>query len=304
MWINDIIESYLDSMTDTAYGLLAALALATVYAVAWRLVTTPRRPAMTEPITATELACLRSDVAPVVTALAGLRASGRITVNRRVDRAVPAGAESDWFTEQILQMVADDPKHTVSSLLDASRGDLLALEKRLTARGLMRSPAERTRMRWGAAPAIMVMAAVIGYCVYLLTELSGHVENVVPVMTLVPLTVCYGLVVLPHLVRVNRATTAGRALLGAQQQRQAYLAPAQRPAFATYGPAAVAMSAALFGTAALWAIDADYSSTVELAGGSSDGGADGGSCGASCGGDGGGGGCGGGGCGGCGGCGG
>ncbi|HTM83346.1 MAG TPA: TIGR04222 domain-containing membrane protein, partial [Mycobacterium sp.] len=78
----------------------------------------------------------------------------------------------------------------------------------------------------------------------------------------------------------------------------AYLEPAKRPAFATYGPAAVALSAALFGTGALWAVDSDYSSAVELAEDSGSG-SDGAGCGAFCGGaggcGGGGGGCGGGG---------
>lgn len=299
MSIGDWIEGYTGAMTGGAYGYLAGLATTAVCAVVWRLVTTPRRRAVTEPISATELAYLRSDVAPVVAALAGLRASGRITGRGRIDRAVPVGPETDRFTGQVLKRVGTDPEHTVPSLYSASQDDLAALEDRLSARGLMRSRAERARMRWAAAPSILMVALGVGYCVYLITQLSDHSDYVTSLVVLVTATVFYGLVVLPRLLTVDRLTRAGRRLLAAEQKRLAYLEPAKRPAFATYGPAAVALSAALFGTGALWAIDADYSTSVQLAGSSSGGGPDSAGCGASCGGDGGGG-CGGG-CGGCGG---
>ncbi len=132
-----------------------------------------------------------------------------------------------------------------------------------------------------------------------MTPLSGPGIDVASIMFVAIPTVCVAVGVLPSLLDVNRLTWAGRRRLAAEQKRLSYLEPKKRPAFATYGPAAVGMSAALFGTGALWAVDSEYSSSVELAGESSSG--DG--CGASCGGDGGGGGCGGG-CGGCGGCGG
>lgn len=300
--IDQVIEMYTRAMTAEARGYLVVLAATAVFAVVWRIATTPRRRAVTEPISATELAFLRLETAPVVSALAGLRASGRITRNRRVDRAVQAGPESDPFTDQVLEQVVTDPKHTVAGLLDASRGDLLALERRLSERGLVRTRAERVRMRWGTAPSVLVALFGIGYCVYLGVQLFDRSDHAVPFTVVLVVTILYVAVVLPALLTVNRLTRAGRRLLEAQQERLSYLKPSARPAFATYGPAAVAWSVALFGTGALWAIDGDYSSSVELAGDAS-GGADGAGCGASCGGDGGGGGCGGG-CGGCGGCGG
>ena len=125
--IDQMIEMYTRAMTAEARGYLVVLAATAVFAVVWRIATTPYRRAVTQPISATELAFLRLETAPVVAALAGLRASGRITRNRRVDRAVQAGPESDPFTDQVLEQVVTDPKHTVAGLLDASRGDLLAV---------------------------------------------------------------------------------------------------------------------------------------------------------------------------------
>jgi uncharacterized protein (TIGR04222 family) len=295
--IDQMIEIYTRSMTAETHGYLMVLAATAVFAVVWRIVMTPRRRAVLEPISATELAFLRSDVAPVVTALAGLRAAGRVTRNRRVDRAVPADPEIDPFTGQVLEQVATDPKHTVSRLFDASRGDLLDLERRLSQRGLVRTRAERARIRWGTAPSVLVVVLGVGYGVYLITQFD-HPDNAVPFIVVFVATILYGAVALPWLLTVHRLTRAGRRLLAAEQERLGYLKPAERPAFATYGPAAVALSAALFGTGVLWAVDADYSSSVELAGDPGSG-SDGAGCGASCGGDGGG--CGGGGCGGCGG---
>ncbi|MEV0672385.1 TIGR04222 domain-containing membrane protein [Mycobacterium sp. NPDC050441] len=294
-------------MTAEAKWYLAALVAAAVFAVLWRTATAPRRPASQDPISPTQLAYLRSDIAPVVAALAGLRASGRITGNGRVDRAVPAGPEDDRFTEQTLARVASDADHTVPSLYADSGDDLAALEKQLSERGLLRSQSERTRMRWGTAPSFVVLAIGIGYCVYLATHAEDHPSYVVPLVVLILATVGYSVAVLPRLLTVDRLTRAGRQRLAAEQGRLAYLNPAERPAFETYGPVAVALSVAVFGTGALWAVDSDYSSSVQLAGESSGGGDGGGSggSGASCGGDGGG--CGsgcGGGCGGCGGCGG
>lgn len=300
--IEQAIEMYGRAMTPAAYGCLVALAATMVWAVLWRIVTTPRRPVTAEPVSPTELAFLRSEIAPVVTALASLRAAGRITRNRRVDRTVPAGPERDPFTGQVLAQVATDPKHTVSGLFDAARGDLLALERHLSRRGLVRTRAERNLIRWGTAPSFLALAFTLGYGVYLAFQLSNRPQNVAPLVLLTLAVIGYGTAILPRLCSVDRLTRAGRRLLATEQQRLSYLKPDARPAFATYGPGAVALSVALFGTGALWAIDSEYSESVELAGGSSGGGVDGAGCGASCGGDGGGG-CGGG-CGGCGGCGG
>ncbi|WP_197508280.1 TIGR04222 domain-containing membrane protein [Mycobacterium sp. E802] len=299
MSIEKLIDWYASAMSDAGYGYLAVLAASVVFAVTWRIVMTPRKPAVTEPLNPTELAFLRSNVAPVVTALAGLRAANRITGDRRVDRTV-ATQETDPFTARVLARAAADPEHTVSGLFSASEDDLTELEQRLSDRGLVHSRAERATIRWGTAPLIMALILGVGYAIYLGPSLSEQPRLAVTFAAVVVTTVLCATLVLPHLLEVNRLTRAGRKLLAAKQVELAYLDPAKRPAFETYGAVGVALSVALFGTGALWVLDGDYSSSVELAGGDSGGGADGGGCGASCGGDGGGGG----GCAGCGGCGG
>lgn len=301
MSIGALLDRYAEAITVQGYGYLLALAATVVFAVAWRTAWAPRRPAVTEPISATELAFLRSEIAPVVTALASLRAVGRITTTGLVDRAVRT-RETDPFTERVCKRVAADSGHTVPGLYAASRRDLAALESHLSERGLVRTRAERALMRWGTAPSIAVMLVGIGYAIYLMTAFSEHPVHPVTFTAVVVATILYAAIVLPALLQVNRLTRAGRRLLAARQKGLAYLEPARRPAFETYGPAAVAMSVALFGTGALWLLDAGYSGSVHLAGSAATAGDDGGSScgGSSCGDGGGGGGCGGG-CGGCGG---
>jgi len=298
MSIDRIIDFYISSITGPIYAILAILAATTVFALVWRFLTPSAPPVVPHGISATELAYLRSDAAPVVTALAGLRASGRITTDGRVDPSVPPGPESDWFTERVLQRVAGNPEHTVRSLIVASRGDLPVLEKRLCDCGLMRPAAERARIRWGAVPALAAAAVGIAFCVYQFAFAAMSAKSTAGTILLLSIVLApYATAVLPALFSVDRRNRAGRKLLKTQQKRQEFLKPTRRPAFTTYGPAAVATATALFGPAALWAVDPDYATSIEL-NGDADGGGDGAGCGASCGGDGGGGGGGGDGCGG------
>lgn len=279
------------------YWYLGALISTVVFAVVWRVKTDPRRPADTAALSVTELAFLRSQVAPVVTALAGLRAGGRIGADGRPDPTVCA-TTTDTFSERVFAHVSTNPGHTVASLVRACRHDLAAMENNLASRGLVRTESERMRMRLGVLPSVAVTAGGIALVVHGVVELPVRaVERdavVIPVI-LFPTLLC-AVLVAPALLTVKRLTRAGRELLIAEQKKLSYLAPAKRPAFGTYGPASVAMSAALFGTGALWLCDPAYATAVDLAGSSNHGG--GSSCGgSSCGGDGGGGG----GCGGCGG---
>ena len=304
----EILGRLAGELTNEGRAYLIALVGTTVLAVCWRFAMAPQRPVVAEPISPTELAYLRSDVAPVVTALASLRAGGRITEDGRVDSTV-GGVEPDSFTRKVLKRVAVDPDHTVPGLYVASRLDIAEMEQELAERGLVRTPADRTRMRWGTVPSIVLILVGVCYIVYLATHMSAATVDKVPtVIVMIVASVIYGAFILPNLLDINRLTRAGKRLLAAQERQYAYLKPSKRPAFETYGVAAVALSAALFGTGALWAIDPDYSSAVQAAGGAGGDGTGGGcgggsSCGgASCGG--GGGGCGSGcgsGCGGCGG---
>src|SRR5688572_7650263 len=129
MSFQSIMDYYISSISGWMYAAVGLLAVTTIFAVVWRFFASEHPPTVTDGLSATELAYLRSDAAPVVTALATLRACGRITAEGRVDPRVPAGPESDWLTERVLQRVAADPAHTVRTLMAASRGDLPVLEK-------------------------------------------------------------------------------------------------------------------------------------------------------------------------------
>ncbi|WP_157890731.1 TIGR04222 domain-containing membrane protein [Mycolicibacterium goodii] len=283
------------AVTAGGVGYLAALALSVVFAVIWRIAATPRQRVETGPVSPTELAFLRSEFAPVVTALASLRATGRVTSTRRVDHAV-RGAQIDGFTARTLRRVTADAEHTVPRLCRTSRDDLAAMAEELGERGLVTTREQRRRIRLGVLPSVVLVVIGLGYGVYLLTRLTAD-PHVAATFTLILFpTVMYATFLLPWLLQVRRLTPAGRRLLARERKRLAYLDPAKRPAFETYGPAAVALSAALFGAGALRAVDAGYADAVQ-APGVAGGGADGGG---GCGGDGGGGG----GCGSCGGCGG
>ena len=52
MSMDKLIDRYAEAITAEGYGYLAALATTIVFAVLWRIATTPRRPAVTEPISA------------------------------------------------------------------------------------------------------------------------------------------------------------------------------------------------------------------------------------------------------------
>ncbi|OKH71507.1 hypothetical protein EB74_25410 [Mycobacterium sp. SWH-M5] len=275
-------EFYGRAVAEWGNRYLVALALAATFAVIWRIVMTPRKPATAEQISATELAFLRSDVAPVVTALASLRATGRVTSSRKVDHGV-RDTDIDGFTGQVLRRVTGDPRHTVAGLCRASKDDLVALEEQLGERGLVMTRQQRTRIRWGVAPSIVVMLLGVGYGTHLVTRLADDPDLTVTFMVVVFATVLYGVFVLPWLLQVKRLTPAGRRLLAGERKRMAYLHPAKSPAFETYGPSAVALSVALFGAGALWVVDGSYADAVQAPGvaGGPDGG---GGCGASCGG--------------------
>jgi len=292
-------EFYRRAVTDVGNGYLVALGAAALFAVVWRIALTPRQRGEVGPVSATELAFLRSEVAPVVTALASLRATGRVTSSRKVDHKVRT-REIDGFTASMLRRVGGDPIHTVPRLYRTSRADLNAMREQLGERGLVTTPAQRRQIRLGVAPSIVVMLFGVMYGVYLVTQFARDPDLGFTFGVMVVATVLYGLAVLPWLWQVRRLTPAGRRLLAQERRRLAYLDPAKRPAFETYGPAAVALSVALFGAGALRAVDGSYADAVQAPGvaGGSDGG---GGC-ASCAGGDGGDGCSG--CGGCGGCGG
>lgn len=132
-----------------AYCLLGGIAVA----LTWRFVAAPRRRAVVEPpLTATELACVRNRQAPVVVALAQLRAADRTD-------SAPVQLDTDAITRVVRTHYVGRPSYTVSELTVTLAGELDALEERLAARGYLRSDTDRWRMRLGAAP---VTACAVG----------------------------------------------------------------------------------------------------------------------------------------------
>ncbi|MDO3703466.1 TIGR04222 domain-containing membrane protein [Micromonospora sp. C28SCA-DRY-2] len=177
----------------------------------------------------------------------------------------------------------------VASALTQLGGDL-------EQRGLALSPAGRESARRGAMGLLILLAVGV---FRLFAGLSGDKPVGYLLLSLAGIFVAFLI-----LVRAPYRTRAGRAALRTLRQRHVHLAPASSPAYATYGAAGAAMGVALFGTAALWAMDPGFAEQAEIqrqalgnsggtggcGGGSSSGCGGGSSCG--------GGGCGGGGCGG------
>ncbi|MFG2100279.1 TIGR04222 domain-containing membrane protein [Micromonospora echinaurantiaca] len=165
----------------------------------------------------------------------------------------------------------------------------------LEQRGLALSSGRRESARRGAMALLLLLAVGV---FRLFDGLSGDKPVGYLLLTLVGIVVAFLI-----LVRAPYRTRAGRAALRTLRQRHVHLAPASSPAYATYGATGAAMGVALFGTAALWAMDPGFAEQAEIqrqalgssggtggCGGSSSGCGGGSSCG--------GGGCGGGGCGG------
>ncbi|MEV4122851.1 TIGR04222 domain-containing membrane protein [Micromonospora sp. NPDC049645] len=238
-------------------------------------------------------------------ALGGLRGSG--TVGVRPDRrlttvgAAPSGLTPldqaiHWAAHQHAR-VRDLPKD------DRVRVALHQIRNGLEQRGLLTNDSQRARARfWNK-----VLIALLGLGVL---RLFFGLANGHPVGYLL-LTLAVLLCIALLMGRAPVRTRAGRAALRGVRREHAHLAPASAPAYATYGAAGAAMGVALYGTAALWALDPGFAEQAEIQRQaiSSSGGWTGGSDGSSGGGDssggdgggsscGGGGGCGGGGCGG------
>ena len=178
---------------------------------------------------------------------------------------------------------------------------LTAVRLRLTAAGLLISPEQTGRIRRTG----LWMLGVAGLGV--LRMLAGVAEGK-SVGFLLFAIIAVVFVALVQLGRSPRRTRLGDRALKELADRHHALAPAQRPDWRAYGPAAAALGIGIFGVSALWASDPAFADELALQKATATGGADGSSCGSSCGssssGDGGGGsscgggGCGGGGCGG------
>ncbi|NYT95773.1 TIGR04222 domain-containing membrane protein [Salinispora sp. H7-4] len=226
----------------------------------------------------------------VWTALAGLRSAGAINVDR--DRRLTASGSLPIGSSPLDQAIN----------LAASRG--LRAQELSRDRGV-RQAVHQLRadlVRHGLALSIEQRAALRNTALLLtglfavgMLRLAAGLANERPVGWLFLTQVALLVVIVLLFRRPWRTRTADR-VLRRLRHRHTHLAPHHNPAYATYGAAGAAMGVALFGTAALWAMDPGFAEQAQiqqqfLAGGSTAGG--GGTPGVGNGGDGGGGGCGG-----------
>lgn len=227
----------------------------------------------------------------VWTALAGLRSAGAINVDpdRRLTASdsLPIGSTS---LDQAVHLAAS--RGLRAQELSRDRGVRQAvhqLRANLARHGLALSAEQRAALRNTALLPTGLFA--VG-----MLRLGAGLANERPVGWLF-LTQVALLVVIVLLFRRPWRTRSADRVLRRLRHRHTHLAPGHNPAYATYGAAGAAMGVALFGTAALWAMDPGFAEQAQiqqqfLAGGSTAGG--GGTPGVGNGGDGGGGGSGGG----------
>ncbi|WP_103380064.1 TIGR04222 domain-containing membrane protein, partial [Pseudonocardia dioxanivorans] len=155
---------------------------------------------------------------------------------------------------------------------------LAAIERRLTAEGLLVTDDERRGVR--QAGAWMLLVAGLG-----LARLVAGVANGKPVTFLVLATLGAAVVGVVLMARVPRRTPLGDATVSAMRAQHHRLSPANRPDWIANGATAAALGVGVFGMSALWASDpafADELAAQKLA--SSGGGWSGGDSGSSYGG--------------------
>ncbi|WP_025619088.1 TIGR04222 domain-containing membrane protein [Salinispora cortesiana] len=227
----------------------------------------------------------------VWTSLAGLRSDGAVNVDsdRRLTASgsLPTGSAP---LDQAIHLAASRGLRAQELSSDQGvRQAVHQLRVDLEQHGLALSAEQRAALRNAVLPLTILLA--VG-----MLRLGAGLANDRPVGWLF-LTQIALLVVTILLFRRPWRTRTADQVLRRLRHRHTHLAPRHNPAYATYGAAGAAMGVALFGTAALWAMDPSFAEQAQiqqqfLAGGSTAGG--GGAAGADSGGGGGDGGCGGG----------
>lgn len=284
------------------YLTLAVLVVGAAAVHRWRVLA-DRTPPGARRLTPEQTAYLNGgDDLAVYAAIGELRGAGAIGVDNR-HRLVVAGPAPTGVSELgwAVYGAAGSPVPVSALRSDGRvRAALDNLSRGLENAGLALGPEQRRTARLGKTALVVLL--LVGAARLVAGLLNGR-----PVGYL--FLVLLGLLVAWLVLRrVPYRTRAGAAALKSLRRQHAHLAPAQSPAYATYGAAGAAMGIALFGTASLWALDPTFAQQAEIqrqalasggdAGGYSTGSSSGGGCGgggSSCGG---GGGCGGGGCGG------
>lgn len=211
-------------------------------------------------LTPVQLGYLRNGPGPAVAAaLAGLRMRGLVRAETgRCARAVPAAL--DPFQREVRALVETEEGLGVSDLAGRMKPRLRALERELIACGLHTPRVHRWLTGVAATPPVLV---AIGGCGFQMLARSGAGIGWFWVFWVE----CAALVLVCVLaLEVPRSTPGGDAVLAAATRRWGFLKPSQRPAFATYGPDAAALSVALFGGAALWWLDPEFAERFRVGG--------------------------------------
>lgn len=207
----------------------------------------------------------------VWTALAGLRSAGAINAgpDRRLTASdsLPSGSTS---LDRAIHLAAS--RGLRAQELSRDRGVRHAvhqLRADLARHGLALSAEQRAALRNTALLPTGLFA--VG-----MLRLGAGLANERPVVWLFLTQVALLVVIVLLFRRPWRTRTADR-VLRRLRHRHTHLAPHHNPAYATYGAAGAAMGVALFGTAALWAMDPGFAEQAQiqqqfLAGGSAAGG--------------------------------
>jgi uncharacterized protein (TIGR04222 family) len=131
------------------------------------------------------------------------------------------------------------------------------LQSELEQAGLLVT-AERLRA-WRTGPLLSLGLVALG----VIRTIAG-IANDKPVRYLVLTLSGLAVVTAVLLFRTARRTRAGDEVLTRMRNDNRHLAPAQQPAWSTYGPVAAGMGVALFGTPAIWAADPAFASASEV----------------------------------------
>jgi uncharacterized protein (TIGR04222 family) len=260
--------------------------------------------ASAEDLTPADAAYLRGGPAAVVLcALAALRTRGLVLAPSRRRLAtsrtsVPGGASG--LERAVHEAVRRQAPYRRIARVPRVREELDAVDTKLTDMGLLPPGPHRTVLR--AVELVMFVILAVG-----IARIVAGIGDQKPVGYLLLTLIGFGTVVIWYhfLARRFPRTRFGDRVLGHLNSRYIHLAPAHHPSWRANGAETAAMSAALFGAAAVYASDPAFATRLGMSasGGSSYSGGGGAGCGGvggGCGGGGGGGGggCGGGGCGG------
>lgn len=188
--------------------------------------------------------------AAVAAAVAALRVDGVIAVGYGALRLVRDGpARQDPLEEAVRQAIGHGA--AIPYAIRAVAGVLAALaglRDQLVRSGLLLSPGRRRWIRSTAAlPAALLVLGIVRYA-------AGH-ANHKPTRDLAVLLTVTVLATAAALLNAPRVSSGGRRAVRQARRAYGYLNPSQRPAWPAYGGAAAATSVALFGTAALAAVD-------------------------------------------------